>query len=57
MAIATNDTSTISDAKCPCPHLDLVRKTWKRLQDLKCGKPLKINGHNLDIAAVVAVSK
>ncbi|KAI9783134.1 MAG: hypothetical protein M1816_001585 [Peltula sp. TS41687] len=57
MATVSNGDCTISHAKWPSPHLDLAHTTWKRLQDLKSGKPLKINGNNLDIAAVVAVSK
>ncbi|KAI1616492.1 phenylalanine ammonia-lyase [Exophiala viscosa] len=43
--------------KWPTPHLALTYRTWSRLQELINAGNVEINGYNLDIATVVAVSR
>jgi hypothetical protein len=39
------------------PHAAMTYKTWRKLQELVDGEKINVNGHKLEIATVVAVSK
>jgi hypothetical protein len=39
------------------PHATMTYEAWRKLQELLDGQKIKVNGHKLDIATVVAVSK
>jgi hypothetical protein len=39
------------------PHATTTYKAWRKLQKLINGQEIKANGHELEIAIVVAVSK
>jgi hypothetical protein len=39
------------------PHAAMTYEAWRKLQELVHGQKIEVNGHKLDIATVVAVSK
>jgi hypothetical protein len=39
------------------PHATTFYKAWRKLQELVNGQEIKVNGYELEIAIVVAVSK
>ena len=41
----------------PHPHLNQVRRIWKELEQYRRAGKLTVDGHSLDIAGVVAVSR
>jgi hypothetical protein len=47
----------VGDKKSRVPHLNLTYRTWERIQKLLRAGEVEINGHDLDIASVVAVAK
>ncbi|KAJ9498395.1 hypothetical protein LTR99_003244 [Exophiala xenobiotica] len=48
---------SVGDKKSRVPHLNLTYRTWERIQKLLRAGQVEINGHDLDIASVVAVAK
>lgn len=49
--------SSPSDVQAAHAHASMTYSIWKALQSLTHGKKVELNGHDLDIASVVAVSK
>jgi phenylalanine ammonia-lyase len=52
-----NGSTSNSSGKHLCLHAINTYQQWEKLQKLKESKTLEINGHDLDIASVVAVAK